>query len=121
MNRTSIAAALIAGLSLAGGAAVAKANAGLTISTAASAETKAAFEAWKAGGEIAGDPEKCYGVALAGENDCKAGAGTSCMGTSSIDYQGNAWTYVPAGTCEQIATPAGEAALDELDRNLPGA
>ena len=44
--------------------------------------------------------EKCYGVSLAGENDCAAGPGTTCAGSSTIDYQGNAWTIVPAGTCE---------------------
>ncbi len=43
--------------------------------------------------------EKCFGVALAGENDCAAGAGTTCAGTSTVDYQGNAWKLVPAGTC----------------------
>ncbi len=43
--------------------------------------------------------EKCFGVALAGKNDCKAGAGTSCAGTSTVNYQGNAWKYVNAGTC----------------------
>lgn len=43
--------------------------------------------------------EKCYGVALKGHNDCKAGPGTSCAGTASVDYQGNSWKSVPAGTC----------------------
>ena len=46
--------------------------------------------------------EKCYGVSLAGKNSCEAGPGTSCAGTSVVDYQGNAWTYVDAGTCETI-------------------
>lgn len=55
--------------------------------------------------------EKCYGVALAGENDCAAGAGTSCAGTSKVDYQGNAWKYVPKGTCESIETPKGKGSL----------
>jgi uncharacterized membrane protein len=55
--------------------------------------------------------EKCYGVSLAGKNDCKAGAGTSCAGTSKIDYQGNAWKLVPAGTCTKIQTPKGPGAL----------
>ena len=55
--------------------------------------------------------EKCYGVALAGKNDCKAGAGTSCAGTSRVDYQGNAWKLVPAGTCTQIKTPKGNGSL----------
>lgn len=53
------------------------------------------------------DMEKCYGVALAGENDCAAGPGTTCAGTSTKDYQGNAWKLVPAGTCTEIETPAG--------------
>ena len=55
--------------------------------------------------------EKCYGVSLAGKNDCKAGAGTSCAGTSKVDYQGNAWKMVPAGTCTQIKTPKGNGSL----------
>jgi uncharacterized membrane protein len=46
--------------------------------------------------------EKCYGVALAGQNDCAAGPGTSCAGTSTVDYQGNAWKLVPTGTCEKM-------------------
>lgn len=66
------------------------------------------------------DMEKCYGVSLAGENDCAAGPGTSCEGTSTVDYQGNAWKYVPAGTCADIELPGGrEGSLDELERDLP--
>ncbi|MBI1236907.1 MAG: DUF2282 domain-containing protein [Alphaproteobacteria bacterium] len=60
--------------------------------------------------------EQCYGIALAGENDCAAGPGTSCEGTSTIDYQGNAWTYVPEGTCESIETPFGNGSLTPVDR-----
>ena len=48
------------------------------------------------------DREKCYGIAKAGENDCKAGEGTSCAGTSLLDYQGNAWAYTDPGKCEAI-------------------
>jgi len=55
--------------------------------------------------------EKCYGVAKAGKNDCKAGAGTSCAGTSKVDYQGNAWKMVKAGTCTKIKTPKGMGSL----------
>ncbi len=55
----------------------------------------------------AADEEKCFGVALAGENDCAAGPGTTCAGTSTVDYQGNAWSLVPAGTCETMALPDG--------------
>jgi len=46
--------------------------------------------------------EKCYGVAKAGENDC-FGPANACGGTSKTDRQGDAWVYVPAGTCKKIA------------------
>jgi len=55
--------------------------------------------------------EKCYGVAMAGKNDCAAGPGTTCAGTSKMDYQGNAWKHVPAGTCTTIKTPKGMGSL----------
>ncbi|MEO1536542.1 MAG: DUF2282 domain-containing protein [Pseudomonadota bacterium] len=69
--------------------------------------------------------EKCFGVSLAGENDCAAGPGTTCQGTSTVDYQGNAWTLVDAGTCSDIELPAmadgmaREGSLEALDRDLP--
>lgn len=64
--------------------------------------------------------EECYGISLAGENDCAAGPGTSCEGTSTVDYQGNAWTLVPEGTCESIELPGGrKGSLTALDRDLP--
>ncbi|OXS99411.1 hypothetical protein B7H23_14725 [Notoacmeibacter marinus] len=64
---------------------------------------------------------KCYGVSLAGQNDCAAGPGTSCAGTSTVDYQGNAWTYVPAGTCETMELPGDRTgSLTALDRDVPG-
>ncbi len=55
--------------------------------------------------------EKCYGIAKAGQNDCKAGAGTSCAGSSHVDYQGDAWTLVQKGTCTKIKTPKGYGSL----------
>ncbi|SEA07395.1 DUF2282 domain-containing protein [Variovorax sp. YR216] len=55
--------------------------------------------------------EKCYGVSMAGKNDCAAGPGTTCAGTSKMDYQGNAWRNVPAGTCTSIKTPKGMGSL----------
>ncbi len=58
--------------------------------------------------------EKCYGVALAGKNDCKAGPGTTCAGTSKVNYQGNAWKMVKAGTCTKIKTPKGLGSLSEI-------
>ncbi len=63
------------------------------------------------------DKDKCFGVALKGKNDCKAGAGTTCAGTSKIDYQGNAWTLVPKGTCEKTASrtsPTGFGQMQEF-------
>ena len=60
--------------------------------------------------------EKCYGVALKGQNDCAAGPGATCAGTSKIDYQGNAWKYVPRGTCVTIKTPFGDGSLEVLKR-----
>jgi uncharacterized membrane protein len=47
----------------------------------------------------ADDMQKCFGIAEAGKNDCAAGAGTSCAGTSKTKDQADAWKLVPAGTC----------------------
>ena len=55
--------------------------------------------------------ETCFGISLAGKNDCAAGPGTSCAGTSKRNYQGNAWKYVKAGTCTKIKTPRGVGSL----------
>ncbi len=58
-----------------------------------------------------GKVEPCFGTALKGQNDCYAGAGTTCAGTSTVDYQGNAFRLVPAGTCKTISTPNGPGSL----------
>ena len=58
--------------------------------------------------------EKCFGVSMAGKNDCAAGAGTTCAGTSKMDYQGNAFKLVPAGTCADIKTPKGMGSLKPI-------
>ncbi len=65
--------------------------------------------------------EKCYGIALAGKNDCKAGAGTTCAGSSKVDFQGNAFKAVEAGTCVTMKV-AGDrmGSLTELERDIPG-
>ncbi len=57
------------------------------------------------------EQEKCYGVSLAGKNDCAAGPGTTCAGTSKVDYQGNAWKYVAKGSCATMKTPKGMGSL----------
>jgi uncharacterized membrane protein len=58
--------------------------------------------------------EKCFGVALAGKNDCAAGPGTSCAGTSKTDYQADAWTYMPAGTCTKTASKSSPTGFGQL-------
>jgi uncharacterized membrane protein len=60
--------------------------------------------------------EKCYGVALKGQNDCAAGPGTTCAGTSKIDYQGNSWKLVSKGTCMTMTTPFGPGSLASIKR-----
>lgn len=60
--------------------------------------------------------DKCYGISLAGKNDCAAGAGTTCAGTSKRNYQGNAWKFVAKGTCTKIKTPKGAGSLTPLSR-----
>ena len=60
--------------------------------------------------------DKCYGISLAGRNDCAAGAGTTCAGTSKKDYAGNAWKYVARGTCASIKTPKGSGSLTPVAR-----
>ena len=66
----------------------------------------AAATAFATAPATAQDQVKCFGVSLAGENQCSAGPGTTCGGTSTVDYQGNAWTFVEAGTCTEIELPA---------------
>jgi len=74
-----------------------------------------------ASGLLAADPgeareqkEKCFGISLAGYNDCAAGPGTSCAGTSKKDYQGNAWKLVPKGTCNTIESPTSPTGYGQL-------
>jgi uncharacterized membrane protein len=88
MNRTLTIAALAAGV-LAAGTAVAQDK----------------------GASIKGEKEKCYGISMAGKNDCAAGPGTTCAGTSKTDYQSNAWKYVAKGTCTTMKTPSGMGSL----------
>ncbi|CCE03544.1 DUF2282 domain-containing protein [Bradyrhizobium sp. STM 3809] len=57
---------------------------------------------------VAAKKEKCFGIALKGQNDCAAGPGTTCQGTSTTDFQGNAWKFVAGGTCTSIDVPGGK-------------
>ena len=68
----------------------------------------------------AAEKEKCFGVAMAGANDCAAGPGTTCAGTSKVDYQGNAWKLVASGTCETMEPASGKkGSLAALKRDVP--
>ncbi len=91
-----------------------------TLALAAAALAALSFQVQAADDKMAGDKmagdkmaamEKCFGVAMAGKNDCAAGAGTTCAGTSKVDFQGNAWKNVAKGTCTEIKTPKGSGSL----------
>ncbi len=95
------------------------------VKSAALAGAVAAAMAAQTTAADAASKEKCYGVSIAGANDCAAGPGTTCAGTSVTDYQGNAWTLVDAGTCEAIELPTmadgsdRKGSLEALKRDLP--
>ena len=59
--------------------------------------------------------EKCFGVALKAKNDCAAGPGTTCAGTSKVDFQGNAWKMVPAGTCLKTTSATSSTGFGQLE------
>ncbi|MHA1523751.1 MAG: BufA1 family periplasmic bufferin-type metallophore [Alphaproteobacteria bacterium] len=100
MSKTFTAAILAGAVAAAAGASV------LTLGTAGTAD--------------AAGMEKCYGISMAGKNECAAGAGTSCAGTSKVDYQGNAWSLVKAGTCASMEVPGGRmGSLSKLTRDVP--
>jgi uncharacterized membrane protein len=82
----------------------------ITVAALASGAAQAADTMTK---KEAGNPEleKCYGVSLAGKNDCAAGPGTTCAGTSKSDYQGNAWKHVAKGSCTTMKTPKGMGSM----------
>ncbi len=84
----------------------------VTTTTAAALAASLAAAAAQAG-PVKPQPnmDKCYGISLAGKNDCKAGAGTSCAGSSRVNYQGDAWKYVAKGSCTKIKTPKGFGSL----------
>lgn len=67
------------------------------------------------------DKEKCFGVAMKGKNDCAAGAGTTCAGTSKTDHQANSWSYVPKGTCEKTASKTSPTGFGQMKEFKPKA
>lgn len=104
-TKSTITAAMLAG-------AVAAAMSSFVVAAPLTEEqVKAAMDAGK---------EKCFGVALKGQNDCAAGPGTTCQATSTVDYQGNAWKFVDGGTCTTMELPGGRKGSSEaLSRDLP--
>ena len=96
-----------------------------SVKTLAIASAVAAAVAGTATITHASTKEKCFGVSMAGQNDCAAGPGTTCAGSSTVDYQGNAWTLVDEGTCMSIELPAMDdgtmrkGSLEALERDLP--
>ena len=104
-TRSTISATILAG-------AVASALASMaSAAPLTEAEAKAAMDAGKG---------KCYGVALKGQNDCAAGPGTTCQGTSTVDFQGNAWKFVRGGTCTTLDLPGDRTGSPEpLTRDVP--
>jgi uncharacterized membrane protein len=95
---------------IAGSFAAALGSLAATSATAADAKMEKMMK--DAAAEVkAGKMEKCYGVARKGQNDCEAGAGTTCAGTSTVDYQGNAYKLVAKGTCTTMKTPKGTGSL----------
>jgi uncharacterized membrane protein len=93
-------------------------NAAMLASAVAAAVTTASLVSTTAA--VAAEKEKCFGVALTGANDCAAGAGTTCAGTSTVDFQGNSWKYVEKGTCVSMELPEGrKGSLEALTRDMP--
>src|ERR1700748_2415615 len=74
----------------------------------ASVAHAAALTKEEAAAATAAHKEKCYGVSLKGQNDCAAGPGTTCQGTSTVDFQGNSWKFVQGGMCASIEVPGGK-------------
>ena len=88
-------------------------NLAVTAVTLAALASGVAFAQDK-GASIKGEKEKCYGISMAGKNDCAAGPGTSCAGTSKVDYQGNAWKYVAKGSCTTMKSMKGTGSLKPI-------
>jgi uncharacterized membrane protein len=82
--------------------------AGAVTTALASMAAAAPLTAAEGKAAVAAGKEKCFGVALKGQNDCAAGPGTTCQGTSTMDFQGNSWKFVQHGTCTSIKVPGGK-------------
>ena len=98
----------ITNVALAGAFATAIAGLAGQSAVAGPADTKAQMET--------GNFEMCYGISLAGENDCAAAtADHSCAALSTVDYDGLSFKLVPVGECASVETPFGPGSLEPLD------
>jgi uncharacterized membrane protein len=65
----------------------------------------------------AADKEKCFGVAMAGKNDCGGKYSKhACAGTSTVDKDPNDWKYVEKGSCEKMGGKLKAAAELEMKK-----
>ncbi len=85
-----------------------------TLSAAALALALGSALTLSAAPAVGAEMEKCFGVAMKGKNDCAAGPGTTCAGTSKVDYQGSSWKHVPKGSCEKTASPTSPTGFGQL-------
>jgi len=60
------------------------------------------------------DTEKCYGISMAGENDCAAGA-HDCAGMSKVDYDPASFKLVPTGTCKGMDVNGHMGSLEPME------
>jgi uncharacterized membrane protein len=81
------------------------------IVTLALASSLASVLAGAATPAAAAGTEKCYGVAMKGQNDCAAGK-HNCAGHSTVDYDTASFKLVPKGTCVSMKTPTGMGMLE---------
>ena len=63
--------------------------------------------------------EHCYGVSMAGQNDCANLSGThSCAGQSKVDMGKDEWKYVAKGTCKTMnGQTADEAKMSGMKKS----
>lgn len=66
---------------------------------------------------LATDKEKCFGIALAGQNDCANITGThDCAGKAQKDNDLSEWKYVTKGTCKSLGGRSELEAVGELEQ-----
>ncbi len=65
------------------------------------------------------EKEKCYGISVAGQNDCANLSGThSCAGQSKVGADANEWKYVAKGTCSKMKGMTLEAANKKVKKMM---